>query len=195
MDVVQISRVRYPGVMSDLYENDILTWSERQAELPRRRATGEPVNDEDIDWLNVAEEIEDLGKSEVRAVRSHIVRALSHDLKAEAWPESREVPRWRAEARGHRDEARDDYVVSMAAKIDMAKLYQQVLRRMPDTIDGIPPLPVPTTCVVTLDELVYQTALILTHVKLSPSWSSPDLIGGLTGPSSSTHRAVASNTR
>jgi hypothetical protein len=140
--------------MSDLYENDILTWSERQAELLRRRAAGERVNEDAIDWLNVAEEIEDAGISLVRAVRSHIVRALLHDLKAEAWPESRDVPRWRAESRMHRDEGRDDYLASMEAKIDMAKLYQRALRGMPDTIDGVPPLPVPATCPVTLDELL-----------------------------------------
>jgi hypothetical protein len=31
--------------MSDLYEADIVLWSERQAELPRRRAAGELVNE------------------------------------------------------------------------------------------------------------------------------------------------------
>jgi hypothetical protein len=44
--------------MSDLYEDDILLWSEHQAEALRRRATNE------IDWENVAEEIEAIGRSE-----------------------------------------------------------------------------------------------------------------------------------
>jgi hypothetical protein len=63
------------------------------------------------------------------------------------------VPHWRAEARRHRDEARDDYVPSMTDKIDMAKLYRRAVRRMPATIDGQPPLPVPPVCPVTLAEL------------------------------------------
>ena len=92
--------------MSDLDEDDILLWSERQAELLRRRAAGELVNDAEIDWSNVAEEIEDVGKSEIRSVRSHILMALLHDLKAEAWPRSRDVPHWRAEARMHRGQGR-----------------------------------------------------------------------------------------
>ena len=33
-------------------------------------------------------------------LHSHIVQALLHDLKAEAWPLSRDVDHWRAEARG-----------------------------------------------------------------------------------------------
>ena len=107
--------------MSDLYESDILTWSEEQAALLRRRATGELVNDTKLDWPNIAEEIEDVGKSAVRGVRSHLLMALLHDLKAEAWPLSRDAPHWRAEARLHRDQARDDYVASMAAKIDVAE--------------------------------------------------------------------------
>ena len=49
--------------MSD-YDTDILTWSERQADLLRRVGAGEAVNAR-IDWDNVAEEIESLGRSEV----------------------------------------------------------------------------------------------------------------------------------
>jgi hypothetical protein len=47
--------------MSDLYEDDILLRSQRQAELLRRCANGELVNDADIDRPNVAEEIESVG--------------------------------------------------------------------------------------------------------------------------------------
>ena len=54
--------------MSDLYDTDFLLWSERQADLLRRRAAGELVNDAEFDWLNVAEEIEDVGRSQLRAV-------------------------------------------------------------------------------------------------------------------------------
>jgi hypothetical protein len=50
--------------MSDLYD-DVLLWSERQAALLRRMAAGERVNDQ-VDWENVAEEIEDVGRSSLR---------------------------------------------------------------------------------------------------------------------------------
>ena len=48
----------------DLYDTDVFAWSERQAGLLRRRAAGELVNEADIDWLDVAEEIEDVGNSQ-----------------------------------------------------------------------------------------------------------------------------------
>ena len=143
--------------MSDTYDTDIVTWSEHQAELLRRMGKGERVNDQ-VDWENVAEEIEDMGKNVVRGVASHLVQALLHDLKAEAWPLSREVPHWRAEARMQRDEARENYAPSMARRDELRvdRLYRRALRGMPDTIDGQPPLPVPEACPVTLDELLAE---------------------------------------
>jgi hypothetical protein len=132
-----------------LYEADILLWSEQQAELLRRRAANQ------LDWENLAEEIETVGRNELRAVISHLRLALLHDLKAEAWPLSRDVEHWRAEASGHRDEARDAYTPSMAQRIDIEKLYRQARRRMPAT-DATQPLPVPDTCPMTLVELLSE---------------------------------------
>ena len=76
-------------LMSDLYEDDILLWSERQAELLRRRAAGERVNDADIDWPNVAEEIEDVGKSERREIESRLAVLCTHLLKWRFQPKRR----------------------------------------------------------------------------------------------------------
>ena len=55
---------------TDLYDNDIVFWREQQADLLRRRAAGERMNDAEIDWPNVAEEIEDVGKCQ-RSRRSN----------------------------------------------------------------------------------------------------------------------------
>jgi hypothetical protein len=132
----------------DVYDSDILMWSEQQSELLRRRAANA------LDWDNLAEEIEDVGRSQFRAVESHLVQALLHDLKAVAWPESREVPHWQAEARGQRDDARAAFTPSMAQRIDIAALYRRAQRRLPESIDGRAPLPVPETCAQTLDEIL-----------------------------------------
>ena len=95
-------------VSEPLYEADILAWSEQQAELLRRRAANA------LDWDNLAEEIGDVGLSQLRAVELDLILALLHDLKAGAWPLSRDVDHWRAEARGHRDDARRHFSPSMA---------------------------------------------------------------------------------
>jgi hypothetical protein len=137
----------------DLYDTDILLWSERQRDLLRRVAAGEPVN-EAPDWINIIEEIESVGNEQLHAVTSLLTQALIHMLKAQAWPLSREVPHWQAEARRFRGDATDRFAPSMRQRIDLAKLYARACRGMPDTIDGQPPLPVPEICEVTLDELL-----------------------------------------
>lgn len=136
------------------YDSDILIWSERQAALLRRRAAGELVNEAELDWLNIAEEIESVGRSELHGVESLLVQALRHMLKAEAWPLSRDAPVWRADAIDARQQAARQFVPSMRQKIDVARLYRQALRAMPETMDGQPPLPVPDVCPVTLDEML-----------------------------------------
>lgn len=140
--------------MATDYDSDILLWSEHQAALLRRRAAGELVNDADLDWANIAEEIEAVGSEQLHAVQSLLGQALRHMLKAEAWPLSRDAPNWRADAIDFRQQATRRFVPSMREKINLARLYRQALRAMPETIDGVGPLPVPTECPVTLDELL-----------------------------------------
>src|SRR5947209_7150672 len=139
--------------MSDLYEADVLEWSERQAELLRRHAAGERLNEEP-DWANIIEEIEDVGRSRLSAVQSLLTQALTHMLKADGWPKSRDLPHWRAEARGFRGDAASEFSASMRRRIDLEQLYRRALDRLPDSIDGQRPLPLPETCPVTLDQLL-----------------------------------------
>ncbi len=144
--------------MSDLYDTDILLWSERQADLLRRHAAGERVNDASIDWSNIVEEIEDVGSERLHAVESLLVQALRHMLKAEAWPLSRDAPSWRADAIDFRQQARRRFVPSMRQKIDVADLYADAVRALPESIDGTAPLPVPAKRPVTLEELLAPEA-------------------------------------
>ena len=88
--------------MADLYETDVVTWSEQQAALLRRRAAGELINDAELDWPNIAEEIESVGQSQIDAVESLLFQAFLHDLKAEAWPLVRDAQAWRGHARSFR---------------------------------------------------------------------------------------------
>jgi hypothetical protein len=139
--------------MSD-YDTDILLWSERQGGLLRRRAAGELINEAELDWSNIAEEIEDVGSNRLHAVESLLVQALRHMLKAEGWPLSLDAPNWRADAIDFRRQARRRFVPSMRQKIDIASLYADALAAMPETMDGQPPLSVQPECPVTLDELL-----------------------------------------
>ena len=67
--------------MSGLYEEDIVRWSERQGELLRRRAAGDFVNEAELDWPNIAEEIESVGRAEQDQLISRLAILLAHLLK------------------------------------------------------------------------------------------------------------------
>jgi hypothetical protein len=140
--------------MDALYDTDILEWSEQQAALLRRVAAGERVNDTDLDWPDIIEEIESVGLEQLHAVESLLVRAMLHILKAEAWPDASYVPHWQAEARLFRSQTRRRFTPSMRQRLDVPGLYADALRAMPDTIDGQMPLPVTQVCPLTMEELL-----------------------------------------
>ncbi len=141
------------GAMSDLYDQDILVWSERQADLLRRLDAGQPTN-ERPDWSNIIEEIEDVGRSELHAVESLLAQALRHFLKAEAWPASRDASTWRSDSIDFRAQARRRYTPSMRQRIDLAEIYADALEALPEFMDDIAPGPLPAPCPFTLDELL-----------------------------------------
>ena len=79
--------------MSDLYDIDVVIWSERQAALLRRMPAGERVNDQ-IDWTNVAGEIEALGISDRRELRNRVRTILAHLLKLQVSPATEPRAGW-----------------------------------------------------------------------------------------------------
>jgi hypothetical protein len=139
--------------MNDLYDEDVLLWSERQAALLQRVAAGEALN-ERPDWPNIIEEVESVGREQLHAVESLLLQALVHMLKAEAWPLSRDVENWRGDSRGFRAQARRRFAPSMRQKIDLAGIYADAIRVIPESMDGQPPQPVSPTCPMTLDALL-----------------------------------------
>ena len=88
----------------DDYETDVLLWSERQGELLRRRAAGELVNEAELDWSNIAEEIESLGRAERAGLRSHISTVLEHLIKLQASPATDPRNGWKETINRTRDD-------------------------------------------------------------------------------------------
>jgi hypothetical protein len=114
-----------------LYERDVLAWSEHQADLLRRLGRGERVND--VDWAHVAEEIEDVGLSELHSVESFVNLIMVHLLKLHAWPESQACGHWRGEIVAFRNNANRRFAPSMRQRIDVAALYAEAVGQMRET--------------------------------------------------------------
>jgi hypothetical protein len=92
--------------MSD-YDTDVALWSEQQGTLLRRRAAGQMVNDADLDWPNIAEEIESLGRSERSSLRSKITTVIEHLMRLQASPAMAPRRGWRATINRTRRDIRD----------------------------------------------------------------------------------------
>ena len=58
-----------------LYETDFYAWTQRQADLLRAETF------EEVDWRNLIEEIETLGRSEKNEVQSRLIVLIMHLLK------------------------------------------------------------------------------------------------------------------
>jgi hypothetical protein len=139
----------------DLYERDILSWSEHQAELLRRVARGERVNG--VDWEHVVEEIEDVGLSQLNAVDSYLRLVIVHLLKVHGWPDCQAVEHWRDEIATFQAEAAQRYVPSMRQRIDLNRAFERARRQLADTAyDGRAPVPWPEHCPFTLDQLLTE---------------------------------------
>ncbi|MSP01317.1 MAG: DUF29 domain-containing protein [Acetobacteraceae bacterium] len=137
----------------DLYDRDILTWSEHQADLLRRLARGEGVNG--VDWAHVVEEIEDVGLSELHSVESFLSLTIVHLLKVHGWPGSAAGNHWRAEIVAFQKNAARRFVPSMRQRIDLARLYGDALEELEcEEYDGNAPRPWPAACPFTLDQLL-----------------------------------------
>jgi hypothetical protein len=90
----------------------------------------------------------------LHAVESLLLQALVHMLKAEASPRARDVGNLQGDARGFCAQARRRSAPSMRQKIDIAGIYADALRALPETMDGQPLGAVTPVCPMSLDELL-----------------------------------------
>ena len=84
-----------------LYDTDLVLWAQAQVRALRGAARGS--NEQAIDFENVAEEIENLARTERRALASHIATVIQHLMKLEASPAAHPRQGWQDTI----DEARD----------------------------------------------------------------------------------------
>lgn len=96
------------------YDNDFYAWTQVQAAALRQREAGTNA----LDWDRLAEEIEDMGRSEVNAVASTLVRIVEHlhKLRSSSRAEPKRV--WRAEIRAWRQYAKRRLTPAVRVKMD-----------------------------------------------------------------------------
>jgi hypothetical protein len=102
--------------LDDLYRNDYYAWSRQQA-AELRRLLVERVNTP-LDLDNLAEEVESLGRSDLRRVKSQLRRIIEHLLKLQYSPASDPRDGWRETILEARQDIDDYLTPSMRPEIE-----------------------------------------------------------------------------
>jgi hypothetical protein len=106
-----------------LYDEDVYAWAKQQADALRRLARAGRDLPNELDLENVAEEIEDVGKSELSKVESFIQLTLVHLLKAASVPQACAYRKWMIEVRVFRAELLKNLTRAMRQNIDIDELW------------------------------------------------------------------------
>ena len=138
------------------YEDDIYVWSRHQAAVLRRMAETPAALPNDLDIENVAEEIETLGRSELQAVESRLVRMLEHVIKAASSPTAYPATMRQAEVTREQGDAENGYRPSMRQALDLERVWRRARRvaaaALESHVEALAPLP--EACPFTLEELL-----------------------------------------
>ncbi len=111
------------GVKTDNYEKDYYQWTIDQAQALRER------NLEKLDWENIIDEIESLGRSDYSAVSSLLMRQIEHRLKIDYTPLEECYKKWQVEIKAFKIGIKRKISPSMKPKLekDLEEIYQDAV--------------------------------------------------------------------
>ena len=135
-----------------LYEEDFYAWTQQQAELLRRLP---PLGNE-LDLEHIAEEIEDLGRSDLRTAQSLCQHIIEHFLKIEYSGLKHPLDHWRDEIVEWRVQLEQVVTRSILAKLDLPDRYRVALRLVRQLERDVPGLSgrLPAECPYTLEQIL-----------------------------------------
>ena len=135
-----------------LYEEDFYAWTQRQAELLRRL----PPFGNELDLEHIAEEIEDLGRSDLRAAQSLCEHIIEHLLKLEYSGLEDPADHWRDEIVEWRLQLEKILTRSIVAKLDLPGCYRTALRLVRRLERDVPGLisRLPAECPYSFEQIV-----------------------------------------
>lgn len=119
-----------PLTSPTLYDQDYALWLETTLEQLRRRDFA------GVDWENLIEEIENMGRSDKRALKSLLTVLLEHLLKLAYWESNRKdnANHWSREIAAFRDQIQDILADSPSLKSYLEEIfgesYQKALQRL-----------------------------------------------------------------
>ncbi len=132
------------------YEHDFYAWTQEQATLLREKRFAE------VDLDHLIEEVETLGRSEWKELRSRLIILVMHLLKWHYQPRS-EAKSWRNTIRTQREEIADLLAKNPSLRKEipeiLANAYHRARRRAADETD-LDQAAFPDQCPWTIDEVL-----------------------------------------
>jgi hypothetical protein len=135
-----------------LYDDDFYAWTQQQAALLRRG----PAASNRLDYDLIAEEIEDLGKSELHACQSLCEHIIEHLLKIEYSGLTDPLAHWHREIAEWRIQLERKQTRGIIAKLDLSDRYRvalKLLRYLERDMPGILQR-VPAECPYSLEQIL-----------------------------------------
>jgi hypothetical protein len=117
---------------ADLYETDVVAWAEQQADALRRRAGGNA-----LDWDNLADEIQDVSRTQTRAAESYIAVIIEHLLKLEFVRQPENTRGWTVSVRHARKSLNKELTPTLRARLpqETPDFVESQIERL--TADGL----------------------------------------------------------
>ena len=116
---------------SATYDGDFFIWTQQQAAA--LRLTRDLIGGS-VDVEHVADELEDMGKRDLREVGSFLARLIEHLLKMDALPSSRDRGHWLSESGHFQDSAIAAYTPGMRHLLDMGTIWDRGRKRAAGTL-------------------------------------------------------------
>jgi hypothetical protein len=121
-----------------LYETDYNQWvNETVQQLRERQFDG-------VDWDNLIEEIEDMGKSQKRALESFLTRLVEHLLKLSYWESEKERNgnHWKSEIVNFRYQVHKRLKESPILRPELESIYAEIFPVAIKSVSQLFPLPI-----------------------------------------------------
>lgn len=114
--------------MNKLYEQDFNLWTKNMAIAIQRRDLNA------MDWDNLLEEIEDMGKSEKRSLESYLELLIAHILKLKYWEAEKErnYTHWQVEVKNFRSRINRLLKRSPSLHQYMENVYSEIFEETKD---------------------------------------------------------------
>ncbi|MGL5835228.1 MAG: DUF29 domain-containing protein [Waterburya sp.] len=111
-----------------LHDRDFYLWIEETKKAILRR------DFENMDWDNLYEEVDDMGKSEKRSLESYLERLIAHVLKLQYWDAEKErnYKHWKAEIVNFRRRIKRLIKQNPSFKALSAEIYPEIFQDMVD---------------------------------------------------------------